>query len=154
MAEGSSERGGLLSRAPRIGRRAAGVVFWCAALYIAGAGFYSIPLQVFQPQAAAAPPADDCASGVRALQSELLARASEHVAGGGVSTEGLDEWLRGWDLRHAALAPLCSGEGEAAHQAVGRMRHRVDDALGRITREISPLSRQVDRGLEQITSHQ
>ena len=155
MAEGSSDRGSLLSRAPRIGRRLATLLFWCCALYMAAAGFYSIPLQVFQPQANASPPADDCESGVRELRSELLGHASEHVASAGATdAASLDGWLHGWDLRHAALAPICTGGGERAHVALGRMRHRVEDSLVRVTRELAPLSRDVDRGLSNVSSNE
>jgi hypothetical protein len=129
------------------------VIFWVAALYVAGVGFYSIPMQVFAPEASAEAPAADCQSGVAALRAELLARASQHVAGAGIDE---DDTLRGffedWDRRHAALAPLCDGPGERAHTNASRMRHRVEDALRRFTREQAPINHAIDEELRELSS--
>ncbi len=157
VAKGSSEDGtggSLLSRAPMIGRRLATLLFWFGALYMAAAAFYSIPQQLFWPEASAAAPAADCATGVVELRAELLSHASTHVETAGTGDLGeLESWLHSWDLRHASLAQLCEGDGEYAHEALGRMRHRIEDALKRNIRDLAPLTRDIDRGLSKIASH-
>jgi hypothetical protein len=127
------------------------MVFWIVALYVAGVGFYSIPGQVFAPEASAAPPAADCGTGVSMLRAELLARASQHVAGAGIDEEDtLRVFFEEWDREHAALAPLCEGVGDRAHAKLSQMRHRVEDALRRFTREQSPLTHTIDEELAKL----
>ncbi len=140
-------------KAARVGRAIATGLFWISALYLAAVGFWSIPRQVFGPQAAAQAPADDCASGISLLRSEMHARAAEYVAEGGVvNLAEVRRWLESWDRRHAALAPLCDGAGSEAHRLLGVMRHRTEDALRRHAREQAPLERALARELRTLPS--
>ena len=133
--------------APRVGRRIATLIFWCAAIYVCGAGVVSITSQVFWPEETAWE--TSCADGIGELESELLARASENVAGGGLTANDADlrRWLRDWDLRHATLSERCDGPGKDAHVAIGKLRHRVEAMLRRFDREHAPLVREIERGV-------
>jgi hypothetical protein len=137
--------------AARIGRGVASALFWISALYLAAVGFWSIPRQVFGPQASPAPPATSCERGLDDLRSEMRARAAEHVAeGGAVDLDEVRRWLESWDRRHAALAPVCDGAGSEAHRVLGVMRHRTEDALRRNAREQAPLERALARALDRL----
>lgn len=162
MAEGASgggpgarDRDPKASRsAPRMGRRLATLVFWIAALYVGTVGFYSITRQVFWPEKSSDWEAG-CAEGIRTLESELLSRASQVVAGGGAadSQAARRRWLEDWDARHQALDDRCEGAGAEAHADLARLRYRVATLIERFERDEAPLVREIDRNLSRATTH-
>ena len=131
--------------APRLGRRLASLVFWCAALYTCVLGFASITRQVFWP--ATTEWEAECGEGIATLESELLARASAEVATGGVASNErtLRAWLRDWDVRHATLRDRCTGDEKRAHYSLAKLRQRVEAMLQRSAREQAPLVRDIAR---------
>ncbi len=162
MAERQSEdeadaAGGKARRAgaPLIGRRIATGLFWVCALYLAGVGFYSIPMQIWNPDTAAAAPSAQCGEGLSELRAELLSRAGERItAGGGNDPSELDAWFHDWDRRHAAMATPCASSGEELHAQLDRMRQGIEMSLRRFDREQAPVNREIDRGLRNLSARE
>ena len=144
-----------LDAAPRIGRRIATGLFWVGALYLAGVGFYSIPMQVWNPDTASAAPSAQCGEGLSALRAELLSHTGEYIAAGGGNDPGeLDAWFLDWDRRHAAMSAPCAGSGEDLHAQLDRMRQGLEMSLRRFDREQAPVNREIDRGLRTLSARE
>lgn len=141
------KRGGRgASRAGRLGRRIALLVWAAAMLFMVVVGFVTVLPQVFleEPEgtdAQAAFAEGDCGETAETLTAMLLERGGEHVAEARPAGT-LGPFFRRWDARYFAYRRHC-GESQTSAE-LARLRYRLELTLRRFDREEGAIVRRLD----------
>jgi hypothetical protein len=131
-------------------RRSAGwyvgaAAFWLLAAWLITVGLSSIIPQIFWPSGEAAAQGS-CAPALRALESELLTRASESMASAQSSSERdkREAWFSDWDHRLSVARSGCNQQEQTAWTELLRLRHGMHALIERFEREAAPRIRKLD----------
>ena len=126
---------------------AGALAFWLLTAWLITVGLSSIIPQIFWPAGDVAPSAaQSCSAELRALQKELLERASERIAFADSGDESAQlSFFERWDERHDRVRKTCREDEQSASRELARVRHGLQGLLERFDNEQAPRLRRLEQ---------